>query len=407
MNREALARRLATVPERLQALVDSDRISGAVTLVWQSGAVIHRSAVGLRDIEAGLPMRQDTIFRIASMTKPITSVAALMLVDQGGVSLADPITKWLPEFRDMKVLAGPAGPLDQVVPAHREITVLDLMTHRSGLAYAFNAEGSIADAYDRTLGEITRVRMHPDEWLGRLAKLPLLHQPGERMHYGHSTEVLGYLVERASGTRFHEFLRARIFEPLGMRDTAFHVPPDKRSRLAKIYSAERGVLREKEVAIPEAPPPFCAGGGMLVSTADDYLAFARMLLAGGAVGVRLLAPETAALMRTNHLTAAQRRIPFVGKPYWDGLGFGLGLSIIIDPARHAWMGRGNVGAFGWPGVWGTWWQADPKLDAVMIYLIQNLPSPLPATAPPAAGDYQPGRPGLSVFQDAIYGELRS
>lgn len=404
-----LSERLAELPAQLKGLVDAGAISGAVTLVWQAGRVIHRGAVGRRDVDAGLPMQQDTIFRIASMTKPITTAAALMLVEEGRMALADPIARWLPEFADMTVLVDPQGPLDAIVPARRPITVLDLMTHRSGLAYAFSASGPIGEAYSQMLGDVTDIRVHPDEWLGALGRLPLLYQPGERMHYGHSTEVLGYLVERVAGMGYYAFLRSRIFEPLGMRDTAFHVPAGKRSRLARIYRAEDDGLREADIPIPEAPPLFCAGGGMLVSTAGDYLAFARLLLGGGEVdGIRLLDRDTVMMMRTNQLSQAQRELPFLGNPYWRGMGFGLGLGIVTDPQRHAWMGPGNAGAFTWPGVWGTWWQADPALDAVMIYMIQNMPlSAATAVVQDETRVQAPVRPGLPLFQRAIYGDTWS
>lgn len=401
--------RLAALPAQLEALVGSATIAGAVTLVWQAGAVIHRSAVGWRNVEAGLPMQNDTIFRIASMTKPITTVAALMLVEQGRMALTDPIARWLPEFADMSILIDPQGPLDAVVPARRAITILDLMTHRSGLAYSFSASGPIAEAYGQALGDVAEIRLSPHQWLAALGRLPLLYQPGERMHYGHSTEVLGYLVERVAGVSFPEFLRAHIFAPLGMRDTAFHVPADNRSRLARIYRAEEDGLRAVDIPIPQRPPIFCAGGGMLVSTADDYLAFARLLLGGGAVdGVRLLDRETVTMMRTNQLSDTQRAFPFLGKPYWRGMGFGLGLGIVTDPARHAWMGPGHAGAFTWPGVWGTWWQADPQLDAVLLYMIQNVPaSPAAAMVQDAAHPQPPVRPGLPLFQKAVYGDAWS
>ena len=387
--------RLDALPGQLGELVDRGTISGAVTLLWQGGEIVHRSETGWRDIALALPMTGDTIFRIASMTKPVTSVAALMLVEEGKLALDDPIARWMPEFAAMRVLRDPEGPLDATEPAARPVTVRDLLTHRSGIAYGFSAAGPIAEAYEAALGDITRVHLKPDAWLARLAALPLLHQPGSRMHYGHSSEVLGYLIERVSGTGFFPFLRTRILDPLGMHDTAFHVPEPERHRLATLYRSQGGALRPVDIGIPAAPPIFCAGGGMLVSTADDYLRFARMLLDHGRLdGIRILRRETVAMMRANQLTPAQRKIPFLGRPYWSGMGFGLGLGIVTDPVRHAWMGPGNPGAFSWPGVWGTWWQADPVLDAVLIYLIQHAAPLGPAARP---------RPGLDLFQRAVSG----
>lgn len=400
-----LFNRLSRLPDKLAALVSARKIAGVVTLLWQGGRIVDRNAIGWRDLEHGLPMRNDTIFRIASMTKPLTTAAALRLAEQGKLALADPITRWLPEFSDMQVLQEVSGSLLAVEPAHRDITVLDLMTHRSGLAYAFSATGPISRAYDAAFGEIPKIRTSPDQWLAILGEFPLLYQPGERMHYGHSTEVLGYLIQRVAGVGYYEFLHDNILAPLQMCDTAFHVPPSESSRLAKVYRAAGDSLEWVDIDIPSETPTFCAGGGMLVSTADDYLAFARMLLAGGEYeGRRILAEATVAAMRTDQLTSRQRQFPFLGKPYWSGMGFGLGLGVVTDPAKHAWMGPGNVGAFTWPGVWGTWWQADPILDAVMIYLIQYEAPLASAVVTQSAPGQVNTRPGLPLFQQAVYGE---
>ena len=352
-------------------------------------------------------MQRDTLFRIASMTKPVTSVAALMLMEEGKLKLDDPISKWLPEFADMKVLKDATGPVEDTVPAAREITVDDLMTHRSGLAYGFTSVGPIAYAHQAALGDVLNAPVGPDPWLKALGGLPLSYQPGDRFHYSHATDVLGFLVGRIEGKPFRDVLMERILGPLGMTDTDFYVPPEKRDRAAVVYRAEAAGLEVVEFAEHDTPPAFCGGGGGLISTVDDYLKFARALLNDGEVdGVRLLKPETMALMRTNRLTDEQRQIPFMGIPFWLGQGFGLGLSVITDPEKQAWMGAGNEGAFGWPGAFGTWWQADPKSGMILIYMIQNaMPLGPESASQLATGQRMGARLALPLFQKSVYGAL--
>ena len=326
-------------------------------------------------------MQRDTLFRIASMTKPITSVAALMLMEEGAFKLDDPITKWAPEFSDMKVLkSATAGRFEDTYPAPREITVEDLMTHRAGLAYGFTSIGPIAHAHQRALGDPLAGDMAPDDWMKALGGLPLSYPPGERFHYSHATDVLGFLVGlRRWDMEFRELPACkRILEPRWVWSTpTSSIPPAKRpTRAAKVYrpkddfSSPGGSPVRARIA--DTPPKFCGGGGGLVSTVDDYLKFARMLLNEGEVdGVRLLKPESVQLMRTNRLSDAQRAIPFMGIPFWAGQGFGLGLSMITDVEKQAWMGPGNEGAFSWPGAFGTWWRADPEANLILIYMIQN------------------------------------
>src|SRR3984957_8228366 len=360
---------LANIAPALQGVIDAGDLSGFVTLIWRKGEEIQFNALGQRDIGAGAPMTRDTMFRIASMTKPVTSVAALMLLEEGKLKLDDPISKWAPEFADMRVLKSATGPAEDTYPAPRDITVEDLFTHRAGLAYGFTSIGPIAYAHQKALGDVLSQDMGPDEWLRALGGLPLTYPPGERFHYSHATDVLGFLVGRIEGKPFRDVLMERVFEPLGMADTDFYFPPEKRDRAAKVYRLKDdfSALEEVPFAKHDTPPSFCGGGGGLVSTLDDYLTFARMLLGGGEVdGVRLLKPETVELMRTNRLTDAQREIPFMGIPFWMGQGFGLGLSTITDPEKQAWMGAGNAGAFGWPGAFGTWWQADPQSGMILI-----------------------------------------
>jgi CubicO group peptidase (beta-lactamase class C family) len=403
------AEALAQIPPALQAVVDAGDLSGFVTLVWRKGEVAQVNTVGWRDVATKTPMTRDTLFRIASMTKPVTSIAALMLMEEGKLRLEDPVTQWLPEFANMQVLKDPTGPVGDTYPAPRDITVEDLMTHRSGLAYGFTSIGPIAHAYEERLGPPLGTPHTPDRWLTALGALPLTYPPGERFHYSHATEVLGFLVARIEGKPFGQVLQERIFGPLGMTDTFFWCPPEKRDRLAKLYRAppEGGPLEDVSFPHPPSPPAFEAGGGGLISTADDYLKFARMMLGKGEVdGVRLVKPETIELMTANRLTDAQREIPFMGIPFWLGQGFGLGVSVITDPEKQAWMGAGSKGAFGWPGAFGTWWQADPAEDMVMIYLIQNsMPLGPEAAAELATGQRLGGRAALPVFQKLVYSAL--
>jgi CubicO group peptidase (beta-lactamase class C family) len=275
--------------------------------------------------------------------------------------------------------------LDETVAARRPITVEDLMTHRSGLAYAFSVGGPISRAY----GQVS-LRQDQDHWLTELAALPLVHQPGERLTYSHGTEVLGVVLSRIEGKPLHVVLAERIFEPLGLTDTGFFISPDKRGRAATMYRLdEAGALQHDVMGpIPVKEPRFCQGGAGLVSTADDYLRFARMMLGGGTVdGIRVLSEASVASMRTDRLSDEQKQQPFLGAPFWIGRGFGLNLSVVTDPAKSAQLfGAGGLGAFGWPGAYGTWWQADPANDVILIYLIQNYPDLNAAAAAAVAGN---------------------
>jgi CubicO group peptidase (beta-lactamase class C family) len=397
---------LAQIQPALQGVVDAGDLSGFVTLIWRGGEEVQLNLVGQRNLETGAPMTRDTLFRIASMTKPVTSVAALMLMEEGKLKLDDPIAKWAPEFADMRVLKDPTGPLDDTSPAPRQITVEDLFTHRAGLAYSFTSVGPIAHAYHRALGEVLAIDTAPDEWMRALASLPLSYAPGERFHYSHATDVLGFLVGRIAGKGFREFLFERIFGPLGMVDTDFWIPPEKAARAANVYgfNDDETALEARPFPARTAPPRFCGGGGGLISTLDDYLKFARMLRGEGEVdGVRLLQPGTVRLMRQNRLTDAQREIPFMNIPMWAGQGFGLGVSTITDPEKQAWMGPGGLGAFGWPGAFGTWWRVDPQHDMILIYLIQNyMPLGPEAASQLATGQRMGARAALPVFQRLAY-----
>ncbi len=374
---------LADNKSSIAEAVDAGLLSGAVTLVWHHGEVLQANEIGYRDVEAKLPMQRDTIFRIASMTKPVTVAAALSLAEEGKLALNDPVTRWLPEMADMRVMVDPTGSLDDTVPADRAITIDDLMTHRSGLAYSFSVSGPISRAYAQV-----SLRQNQDDWLAEIAALPLVHQPGHRLTYSQSTEVLGIILSRIEGKSLHDVLTERIFRPLGMSDTGFYVSPDKRARTATMYRlGEHGLRHDAMGPIPVKEPAFCQGGASLVSTADDYLRFARMLLGGGSVdGVRVLPEDSVRLMRTDQLTDEQRRHPFLGMPFWIGRGFGLNLSVVTEPSKSAQLfGPGGRGTFSWPGAYGTWWQADPENDLILIYLVQNFPD-LTSAAAAVAGN---------------------
>jgi CubicO group peptidase (beta-lactamase class C family) len=282
------------------------------------------------------------------------------------------------------------------------------MTHRSGLAYGFTSIGPIAHAHQAALGDVLNSDLTPDAWLKALGGLPLTYQPGERFHYSHATDVLGFLVGRIEGKPFREVLMERIFKPLGMVDTDFYIPVEKRDRLATVYRMNAaGGLDAVPFKLYDEAPPFCGGGGGLVSTIDDYLKFARMLLNKGELdGVRLVKAETVELMMQNRLTDEQRAQPFFGIPFWMGQGFGLGVSVILDAEKQAWMGAGANGAFGWPGAFGTWWRGDPANNMVMLYLIQNsMPLEPEAVSQLATGQRTEGQLALPMFQNMTYGAL--
>jgi CubicO group peptidase (beta-lactamase class C family) len=359
-----------------QAVATGD-IPGVVCLVWRRGELLQVDSVGLRDIEGRLPVGRNTIFRIASMSKPVTTAVAMILMERGMLRLEDPITKWAPEFGAMQVLRRADGPLQDTYPAPRVITIEDLMTHRSGLAYSFTARGPLAQALKQSFGFEFDSARTPDEWMKTLAALPLSYAPGERFNYSHSTDLLGVIIGRATGLGTRAAMQQLLFEPLRMIDTDFWIPPEKRDRAAVLYrSSAPGNFVPVELPgfMDQTPPSFSAGGQGLVSTVDDYLAFARMLLQGGeSGGTRVLSEDSIRLMTTNRLTPAQRRTLQFGIPFFMGQGFGLGLSVIDDAKRNAWMGTGRQGAFGWPGLFGGWWQADPAEQTVLIWLQQTLP----------------------------------
>ncbi|MCB9755845.1 MAG: beta-lactamase family protein [Myxococcales bacterium] len=356
--------------------VDEGELAGAAALVWRRGRVEYAGAVGQRDLQTGQPATRDTVFRIASLSKPVTALAALRLHDEGRFALDEPISRVAPELARARVLPRPDAPLEQAALAGRAITFRDLLTHRAGLGYAELLTGPIAEAY-AGLGPHIDNPAAPDEWIAALGELPLVDEPGRRFRYGHASDLLGFLVARLDGAPLGEVLRRRVFEPLGMVDTGFVVPADRRHRRAGLCGFdERGRLTPLTVApgghaLAERPPDMTyeSGGQGLWSTVDDFQAFASALI-GDSRGARLLRPETRRLMTTNQLTAAQRdAATMFGQPLFDGHGFGMGVAVVMEPARaDPSRGRGGVGTVGWPGAYGAWWQADPTNDVVMVFL---------------------------------------
>ncbi len=363
--------------------VDARQLAGGVGLIWQAGAA-RIGWAGWQDVDASIPVGPSTLFRIASMTKPITTVAALMLHDEGRFALSDPIARWVPEFSDMQVLRHPDAALDDAVSAERLITMDDLLTHRSGLTYGSFHSGPISRGYTEALGGDIDSWVTPDDWISNLAALPLIDQPGRCFHYSHSTDLLGLLIERMEGAPLGDVLSKRIFEPLGMKDTGFVVPPSERHRRAVMYGFDdRGRLMARqtgpgESTVLERPADmlFVSGGQGLWSTVGDFLAFARVFIGGGEVdGVRILKPATLAMMITNQLTPQQRAHGDVaGLPLFAaGHGYGLGVATVMEPdAAAPTVCGGGKGAVGWPGGFGGWWQADPNDGSVRVFLTHNI-----------------------------------
>jgi CubicO group peptidase (beta-lactamase class C family) len=373
------ATRLARIDAWREHQVASGRLVGATTLVWRRGAVAHLGCSGLADRERGVPMRADTIHRIYSMTKPVTTVAAMMLYEEGRFQLDDPISRVVPGFAEMRVCTGGARGKLETVPAMRDITWRDLMTHTSGLTYGF-MEANGVDALYRERGiDFTTTEKSLGEVVEAVAELPLIAQPGSAWNYSVSTDVLGYLVAVLSGQPFDAFMRDRILRPLGMVDTDFHVAPGQEGRFAANYGLgpdRRPKLIDdpatsRYLRAPSAP----AGGAGLVSTAADYLRFCRMLLNKGELdGVRLLGRKTVELMMSNHLRGDMAEM---GQARWsesttEGIGFGLGFSVMLDPARAQIVG--TQGECAWGGAASTAFWVDPAEEMAVILLAQLMPS---------------------------------
>ena len=379
--------------ERLQRIdahwrsqyLDSGKIAGAVTLVARHGKVAHFSALGLADRERGTKMAEDTLFRIYSMTKPITSIAMMMLVEEARCSLTDPVERYIPEWKDLRVFRHGSWPAFVTDAAHRPMTIRDLLTHMSGLTYGFVFRDAVDAAYRRVgisggvPGEDRPTTLR--DMIEKLAKMPLAFQPGTAWNYSVSTDVLGYLVEVISGQRFDEFLRTRIFEPLGMSETGFSVPAGTEGR----FAANDRRQRDKKLVLADdplksaylEPQAFYSGGGGLVSTADDYRRFCQMLLDGGlGEGGRIVSRKTLELMTANHLPGGVDLSALATGSFSettsDGVGFGLGFAVVIDIARR--QGHGSLGEHYWGGAASTAFWIDPAEDLFVVFLTQLMPS---------------------------------
>jgi CubicO group peptidase (beta-lactamase class C family) len=362
--------RLGRIGEVMQRYVDQGKLAGLLTLVARYGKVVHLERFGMTDLEASKPMQLDTIFRIYSMTKPITSVALMMLLEQGLVRLTDPVTRFIPAIGEVKVLAQDGNLLD----LKRPITIHDLLRHTAGMSY----NGYYADTGDLVDKLYDEVDLWPadatsQEMVRRIAELPLAFQPGEAWRYSVATDVIGHVVELISDMSLSEFLEARILKPLGMVDTAFSVPVDKAARLATLYGeAEEGGLEEIDTAIggDYFDVTLYSGGHGLVSTAADYLRFAQFILNKGELeGVRLLGPRTVELMTANHLPASILPMT-MGTEQMPGLGFGLGFSVMLDVALSGMMG--SVGLHGWGGWAKTHFWVDPQEQIIGILMLQHI-----------------------------------
>ncbi len=391
--------RLERLSGYLKAQVESGAVAGAVALLDRKGETRVEIA-GAADLETAAPMQRDTVFRIASMTKTVTAVAALMLVEEARIRLDDPVDPWLPELADRKVLKSWDGPADDTVPADRAITLRDLLTFRMGFGALMERPGrypiqAAIQAAGLMPGPVA-ADLTPDLWMARLGALPLLHQPGERWMYHTGSDVLGVLIARLCGQPLDVVMRERIFEPLGMADTGFHAAGTALDRLATAYirdPANPGALKVYDKARGgsfSSPPSFPAGGGGLVSTADDFLTFARMLMTMGKAGrTRLLARPTVELMTTDQLTPEQKARSAFFPGFWDYNGWGLGVS--VTTARNGIAL--NPGSFGWDGGFGTSWRSDPREDMTVILLIQRMMG--------GAADAQISRDVLTLAYQAI------
>jgi CubicO group peptidase (beta-lactamase class C family) len=377
------AERLKRLDSAMQAAVDTKTLAGIVTMAARHGKLVQQKTYGMQDIAGSKPMQRDTIFRIYSMTKPITGVAMMILYEEGKWRPNDPIAKYIPEFADLRVYTEANGQPKLDPPAHPP-TIGELMSHTAGFTYGVFGNTPVDKMYQQSsplqAGSFK-------EFIGRMAKLPLVYQPGEGWVYSVSVDIQGYLVEKLSGKPFPEFLRDRIFVPLGMKDTAFYVAKDKLDRLATIYIPDpkgqglAAVPRDSDVT---KAPGLPSGGGGLYSTADDYLHFAQMLLNGGVLhGTRILSPSTVALMRTNHLPAGLMSGKY-GIGFYTmqpGLGFGYDFAVFEDPTRFG--STAGKGTYLWDGVAGTWFWIDPTNDMVFVGMIQRM---MTAGTPPNMED---------------------
>jgi CubicO group peptidase (beta-lactamase class C family) len=366
------AERLKRLDNSMHALVDKGKLSGIVTCAARHGKIVHQSAYGKRDIENNKPMEMDTIFRLASMTKPVTGVAMLLLYEEGKWHPDDPLAKYFPEFKDLMVYTGadPNGN-DILEKPRRAPTVGDLMTHTAGFTYDFFNHRPVSRHYQKVKPmEVESM----DEFIKRMAQLPLMFHPGDAWEYSVSVDIQGALIERLSGMSLADFMRTRIFEPLKMKDTAFFVPKDKQSRLAIVYTADAAGLKPTPNAESiTTQPGFSSGGGGLYSTTGDYLSFAQMLLNEGELdGIRFLAPSTVRLMCSNKLSEKLLNGGYgiVYHQMKPGFGFGYDVAVFTDPTLVG--SATGKGTYLWSGAAGTWFWNDPTNDIVFIGMIQHM-----------------------------------
>jgi len=364
----------------LSRYVDLKKIPGALTLVARRGRVVHLSPLGLCDLARSRPVRPDTIFRIYSMTKPITSVALMTLYERGLFRLDEPVHRFIPEWRNLRVYAAGVWPAFLTTRPERDMTVRDLLTHTSGLTYGFMQRSNVDHAYRRAkIGD--RQERTLAETIGVLAEIPLEFSPGSAWNYSVSTDICGYLVERISGRPFDQYLREEITGPLGMVDTDFSVPPEKIERFASNYTraADKSLVLEDDAfdGVYGQPPRFVSGGGGLVSTAADYLRFTQMLLNGGELdGVRILGPRTVSFMTRNHLPGdadlETSSVGMFGETPYRATGFGLGFSVSLDPVRAGVIG--SAGEYAWGGAASTVFWIDPAEELIVLFFTQLMPS---------------------------------
>src|SRR5262245_37501485 len=351
--------RLERLGQALRADVENGRIPGAVVLIARKGRVASVQAVGFRDPAARAPMTPDAIFRIASMTKPMVTVAALSLYEEGRLFPADPVSKHIPALKGQTVGLERAA-------AGREMTIQDLMRHTSGLTYGNRGTTDIYKMYPQSSNDAS-LTLTMDEFIDKLAKAPLLYSPGTQWEYGLSTDVLGRVVEIVAGKPLQEVLAERLYRPLNMTDTSFLVPADKRTRLAQPLAKHPVTCADYKLADPTVPRKFDCGGGCAVSTARDYVCFAQMLLNRGVLdGTRVLAPKTVELMTADHLAGIAR-----GPAYYVGPGYTWGLGLAVREERGGAPMAGSAGDYFWPGAFATYWWADPKEQLVVVSMIQS------------------------------------
>ena len=367
------AERLVRIGEALRGEVERNRLPGAVVAIARRGRLVHYEAIGYLDRERGTPMTTDAIFALASMTKPMAGVAALILLEEGRLALGDPVGRFLPPLGQMRVavlndaVTSGQGPVE-TVPARRQMTVLDLMRHTSGLTYGGRGATAVHRMYPAS-SNWSADNLSAEQFVERLAGLPLLYQPGTVWDYGLSTDVLGLVVERIGGQKLGAFLEERVFRPLGMNDTGFSVPPEKRARLARALPADPDTGRPQSVPARAEGARFDCGGGCALSTAGDYLRFAQMMLDGGHLGeARVLGPRTVAMMATDHMTPDIR--PGVGATDPTREGYGFGLTVAVRPAAGGQNILGNPGDFSWSGAFGTTFWVDPKDELAVVFMAQ-------------------------------------